>query len=107
MRRRLLIFRGSSNSANDESSMLPKSLVLFFIGFFMILAGIIILVVAAVLSGGSVDFGAVIFIGPFPVVVGTGPSAEWMVLFAVIISILSIIVCFLLRREARRMNSSV
>ncbi len=106
MRRRLLIFRGSSNSANDESSMLPKSLVLFFIGFFMILAGIIILVVAAVLSG-SADFGAVIFIGPFPVVVGTGPSAEWMVLFAVIISILSIVVFFLLRREARRIKSSV
>jgi uncharacterized membrane protein len=84
--------------------MLPKFLALFLVGFSMIFAGVIILVIATVLSEGSADFGAVIFIGPFPIVVGAGPDAEWMVLFAVILSVLSIIVFFLLRGEVERVK---
>ena len=93
-----------SESANDKSSTFQKSLMLFIIGFFVIFAGIIILIAAAVLSNGSANFGAVIFIGPFPIVVGTGPEATWMVLFAVILAIFSIITFVILRREMRRVD---
>lgn len=89
---------------NYESSRFRNFLVLFVIGFFIIFAGIIILIVAAVLSGGSVDFGAVIFVGPFPIVVGAGPEATWMVLFAIILAVLSVIMFLILQREVKKAN---
>ena len=57
---------------NHASSRFQNFLILFIMGFFIIFAGIIVLIVAAVLSDGSVDFGAFIFIGPFSIVVGAG-----------------------------------
>ncbi len=88
--------------ANNESSGFQRFLILFIIGFLIILAGIIILMVAAVLSDGSVNFGALIFIGPFPIVVGAGPEATWMVLFAIILAVLGIIMFLILRREMKK-----
>ena len=77
-------------------------LLLFIIGFLIIFAGIIILIVAAMLSGGSMNFGAVIFIGPFPIVIGAGPEATWMVLFAIILAVLSIIMLLVSRRGGKK-----
>jgi len=93
-----------SNHANDKSSILQKSIILFIIGFFIIFVGIVILMVATVLSNGSANFGAFIFIGPFPIVVGAGPEAEWMILFAIILAILSIIMFIIFRREKKTAN---
>jgi uncharacterized membrane protein len=93
-----------SNHANDKSSILQKSIILFIIGFFIIFVGIVILMVATVLSNGSANFGAFIFIGPFPIVVGAGPEAEWMILFAIILAILSIILFIIFRREKKTAN---
>lgn len=100
----MMIHERFSECANNVPSTFQKSLILFMIGFFTIFAGIIILVVAAVLSDGSANFGAVIFIGPFPIVVGAGPEARWMVLFAIILTILSIIMFLILRGETRSTN---
>jgi uncharacterized membrane protein len=91
-----------SNRTNDESMAFPKFLVLFIIGFFIVFIGVIILMVAAVLSNGSANFGAFIFIGPFPIVVGAGPEASWMVLFAIILAVLSIIMFLILRKEIEK-----
>lgn len=85
--------------ANDESSIFRRFLLLFITGFFIVFAGIIILMVAAVLSGDSVSFGVLIFIGPFPIVVGAGPEATWMVLFAIILAVLGVIVFLMLRKK--------
>jgi uncharacterized membrane protein len=93
-----------SNHANDKSSILQKSIILFIIGFFIIFVGIVILMVATVFSNGSANFGAFIFIGPFPIVVGAGPEAEWMILFAIILAILSIIMFIIFRREKKTAN---
>jgi len=91
--------------ANHASSKFSQFLILFIIGFFIIVTGIIIIIIAAVFSGGSVDFGALIFIGPFPIVVGAGPEATWMVLFAIILAVLSIITFLILRREMGKANT--
>jgi len=89
-----------SKHINNESSRPQKFLTLFVIGFFMIFLGIIILMVAAVLHGnGSVNFGAIIFIGPVPIIVGTGPEVTLMVLFAIILAVLSIIMFLITRRK--------
>lgn len=101
----MAIHRKIAKHSNHKSS---KSkiflLLLFIIGLFIIFTGIIILVVAAMLSDGSINFGAVIFIGPFPIVVGAGPEATWMVLFAIILAVLSIIMLLVSSRGAKKAN---
>jgi uncharacterized membrane protein len=88
--------------ASEQSSVFQKFFWLFIIGFFLIFVGIIILIVAAVLSNGSASFGAFIFIGPFPIVVGAGPEAPLMVLFAMILAVSGFIMFLVLRRERKR-----
>lgn len=90
--------------STEQSSIFQKLFLLFIIGFFLIFVGIIILMVAAVLSDGSANFGAFIFIGPFPIVVGAGPEAPWMILFAIILAVLSIVLFLVLRRERKKTN---
>lgn len=97
----------SDGNADERSNGEPRGfrgfLALFFIGFLTILLGVIILLIVAALSygGGSVNLGALIFIGPFPIVVGAGPEATFMVLVAIILAVLSVIMFFIMRREAK------
>lgn len=98
----MVIYKKIAKYANEKSSIFQRFLILFIVGFFIIFVGIIILMVAAVLSGDSVNFGALIFIGPFPIVVGAGPEATWMVLFAIILAVLTIIMFLILRREMKK-----
>jgi uncharacterized membrane protein len=90
-----------ANYANNEGSGFQKFLLLFIIGFLMIFAGITILMITAVLSGGQVNFGAIVFIGPIPIVVGVGPEATLIVLLAIILAVLSIIIFLTSRRKVR------
>lgn len=88
-----------ANGENGESAVPQRILMLFIAGFFIIFIGIIIFMVATILyGGGSVNFGAFIFIGPIPIVVGAGPEAAWMILFAIVLAVLSIIMFLIMRR---------
>ena len=92
--------------ANDKSGRPQKFLMLLIIGFFMIFMGIIILMVATMLYGeGSANFGGVIFIWFIPIVFGVGPEATWMIIFAIIFAVLSIIMFLILRRETAKANA--
>ncbi|MEM3696756.1 MAG: DUF131 domain-containing protein [Candidatus Bathyarchaeia archaeon] len=87
-------------SANSKHQ---KFLMLFIIGFFIIFLGIIILIVVSLVYGeGSINFGGVIFIWFIPIVFGAGPEAQWMVLFAIILAVLSIALFLIMRREIKR-----
>lgn len=103
----MVIRKKLSKYTTDESSVFQKFFLLFIIGFFLIFVGIILLIVATVLSDGSANFGAFIFIGPFPIVVGAGPEAPLMILFAIILTVLSIIMFLVLRRERKKSESLV
>ena len=103
----MVIRKNFPKCASEQSSVFQKFFLLFIIGFFTIFVGIIILMVATVLSDGSANFGVFIFIGPFPIVVGAGPEAPWMILFAIILAVLSIIMFLVLRRERKKSESSV
>lgn len=86
----------------DEQSKPQKFLILFIIGFFMIILGITILIIATATYGeGSANFGGVIFIWFIPIVFGAGPEPKWMVLFAIILAVLSIITFLILRGEIK------
>jgi len=77
--------------------------LLLMTGFLIVFVGIIIVIVTAILYGsGSANFGAVIFVGPFPIIIGAGPEAKWMVLFGIILAVLSIIVFVLMSRRLSR-----
>jgi len=87
---------------DDEPSKFQKFLVLFVIGFFMIFVGILLIVIAVIFGDSSASFGAFIFIGPFPIVMGAGPEAPLMVLFAIMLTILSIVVFLILRKGVEK-----
>jgi len=90
--------------SDAKSDWFQNFFMLFVIGFFIILIGIIILMVASILSNESVNLGALVFIGPFPIVVGVGPEAKWVILFSIIIAVVSIVTSLLLRKELEKAN---
>ena len=92
--------------ANDKSSRPQKFSILLVIGFFIIFLGFIILTVATMLHNeGSANFGVVIFIWFIPIVFGAGPEATWMIIFAIILAVLSIIMLLILHREIAKANA--
>ena len=90
----------------DESvdEALPVSSRLFWLlisGFALVVVGIVVLVVVSLAFGGSTSTGVVIFIGPFPIVFGSGPNAASLILIGVILTILSVAI-FLVMNKRRK-----
>jgi len=93
-----------SHETTEEGTTVSNRLFLFLIlGFTLVFIGIAVILIAAVLyGGGSANVGAVIFIGPFPIVIGAGPDVTWIVLFSIILAVLSIVVFLVINRRMRR-----
>jgi uncharacterized membrane protein len=70
------------------------------VGLVLILVGITLVVAATMLSGETVAAGAVIFIGPIPIVVGTGSCSIWAMILAVVLVILGIFMFVIYRKRA-------
>lgn len=89
-------------TAEDERNTSQKFLTLLILGFSMMMMGLLFVAIGAVLSqGGSTSFSAVIFIGPIPIVFGAGPGAQWLILFAIILAVLSVIMFLTVRRKPK------
>jgi uncharacterized membrane protein len=69
-------------------------------GIVIILAGMLVLVISAA-GQGQASVGGAIFIGPFPIAFGTGPSGTSLALVSVIIGAVLIGLTFLWVRGAR------
>jgi len=79
---------------------------LFILGFSTIILGLILVAVAAAFSQvGSTGLGGIIFIGPIPIVFGAGPDAQWMILFAIIPTVLSVTMFLISRGKADSTNA--
>jgi uncharacterized membrane protein len=93
-----------SQETAEEGITVSSRLFLFLIlGFVLVFIGIIVILIAVVLYGGSsANVGAVIFIGPFPIVIGAGPDVTWIVLFSIILAVLSVAVFLVMNRRMRR-----
>jgi uncharacterized membrane protein len=90
----------TAKSHDCEPDTPPKFLTLFSLGFSIMILDLILVAIATALSrGGSTSFGGIIFIGPLPIVFGAGPTAQWLILFAVILTVLSVITFLALRRK--------
>jgi len=86
----------------EEGVVAPKRFFVFLLlGFILVFVGLAVILAAAVFyGGGSVNFGAVIFIGPFPIVAGAGSDAGLMVLISVILAVLSVIMFLVVSRRS-------
>jgi len=79
--------------------------LLLFLGFILVAVGIAVILVASVLyGGGSVSGGAVIFIGPFPIVIGAGPDITWIVSISVVLAVLSVVLFFVMNRKMKKVE---
>ncbi len=80
---------------------LPMKLLL--VGFFLIFVGVVVLLASALLGGdASVSGGAIIFVGPIPIILGSGPDAFLAIMLAAVLTIIGFVVFFWLRRQLPR-----
>jgi uncharacterized membrane protein len=95
---------GESREISEEGRVVSSRLFLFLIlGFVLVFVGVVIIFISTVFyAGSSANVGAVIFIGPFPIVIGAGPDVTWIILFSVILAVLSIVVFLVMNRRMRR-----
>jgi uncharacterized membrane protein len=100
------VTRSDEDNSGDEGVAVSSRLFLLLIsGFVLVFVGIAVIVVASALySGGSVSGGVVIFIGPFPIVVGAGPDVSLIILVSVILAVLSVVVFLVMNRRMRRVG---
>jgi uncharacterized membrane protein len=98
------------SSAEENCKIVEESVTvsrLFFLllilGFVLVVVGVaFILVVTVFYGGGSASGGVVIFIGPFPIVIGAGPDVTWIVLFSTFLTVLSVVTFFVMNRKIRK-----
>jgi len=85
----------------ELASSLPMKL--FLIGFFLMFAGVIVLMASALLGGdGTMSAGAIIYVGPIPIIFGAGPYAFLAIVLAAVLTIIGFIVFFLMRKQFPR-----
>ncbi len=62
----------------------------------------VVMMVASFSEGhGQGSGGAVILIGPIPIILGSGPDSTWLILLASVITMIAFAVLLLTRRKMR------
>jgi len=90
----------SKQETEEEGITVSSRLFGFLIlGIALLLIGIVVLVVVSLILSRSGSVGVVIFIGPFPIVFGSGPNADWLILIGVILAVLSIVFFWVMNRR--------
>jgi uncharacterized membrane protein len=94
----MMLTRETAEPSNEDT---PRKLfALFILGFLTMIVGMILVAIATIVSqGGSTSVGGIIFIGPIPIVFGAGPDAQWLILFAIILAVLTVIMFLSLCRK--------
>ena len=73
---------------------------IFLVSFALVFIGMIVMIIASFMQGqGATSGGAVILIGPIPIILGGGPESNWLILVAVIITGISLAAFLLARRR--------
>ena len=84
----------------DEGFTVSSRLFGFLIlGIALIFVGIVVLAVVSLFLSSSESVGVVVFIGPFPIVFGSGPNATWLILIGIILAALSIMLFLVMNRR--------
>jgi len=76
---------------------------LFFVAFAMIVVGVLLMTVGSFSgSNGGYSGGAVILIGPIPIILGTGPYSLVLIALAAVLTVIAIGFVLFLRRKVQR-----
>lgn len=71
--------------------------------FALVLVGMIMMIIASMTQGqGTTSGGAVILIGPIPIILGGGPQSGWLILLGAIITVVAFAAFLLAKRETHR-----
>ena len=82
----------------ESPSSLPLKMLLF--GFLLVFAGVVVITVSALFGGdGTASGGAIIFVGPIPIILGAGPDAFLMIVLAAALTTIGFIVYFWTRKQ--------
>jgi len=65
---------------------------LLVLGFLIILAGFAIMALGSTTGQGSSSTGVVIFVGPFPLVFGSGPNSGALITIGLLIALVMVLV---------------
>jgi uncharacterized membrane protein len=91
------------NEDESEGFTLPSGLFKWVVlGIAFLLVGLLVILLASSFLGGSGSVGVVIFIGPIPIVFGSGPDKIWLILIGIIITVISLVAYFGINRRYRR-----
>ena len=83
----------------ERTPLITFPMKLFLLGFALIFLGIIFLVASSILYGNiKTATGVVIFVGPIPIILGSGPHSFLAILLATTLTILGIAFFLLLRK---------
>ena len=89
-----------AESGQEQESRLSLSMKLLLLGFVLTFVGFIVIMVSALLSGdANVSGGALIFVGPIPVIIGAGTDAFLAIVLAAVLTIIGFIVFFWMRKK--------
>lgn len=72
---------------------------LFFIAFAVIFIGMMLMTFGSISNLGNVSGGAIILIGPIPIVLGTGPYSLVLVALALVLTVFALAFYLVLRRK--------
>ena len=88
----------------SEPAASPSSMAkwLFFIAFAIIFVGMILMTIGSLNNTGWAGGGAVILIGPIPIIIGAGPYSIVAIGLAAVLTILAIVYYLLLRKRTER-----
>ena len=76
---------------------------ILFASFAMVFVGMILMMIASFTQGdGSTSGGAVILVGPIPIILGGGPESTWMILLAAAITVIALVAFLPTRRKMYR-----
>jgi uncharacterized membrane protein len=64
---------------------------IFFASFAMVLAGMILMAFASFTQGQAMSGGAVILIGPIPIILGSGPESTWLIMLGAVFMIAALV----------------
>jgi len=96
----------NQETVDEGLTVSSRLFFLLLMGFTLVAVGMGVIFFVSVLYGSSaMSSSAVIFIGPFPIIIGVGPDITWIVLFSIILTLLSVVVFLVMNRKTRRFGN--
>jgi uncharacterized membrane protein len=90
-------------AGQEQESSSGLSVKLLLLGVVLTFVGVMVIVVSVLLSGDAdVSGGAIIFVGPIPIILGAGTDAFLAIVLAAVLTIIGFIVFFWMRRQVSK-----